>query len=55
MMAINLLSSARALQDPAVADHGAARALGAVAALGPVVQHQPAGGGVEDGQSLGQG
>lgn len=55
MMAVNLLPSAATLQYPAVADHGTARALRAVAALRPVVQHQPAGGGVEDGQSLGQG
>lgn len=54
-MAVNLLPSARTLQYPAVAHHSAARALGAVAALRPVVQHQPAGGGVEDGQRVAQG
>lgn len=55
MMAVNLLPFPGTLQDPAVADHGTAGALGAVAALGPVVQHQPAGSGVEEGQRVAQG
>lgn len=55
MVAVDLLPFPGALQYPAVADHRAARALRAVAALLPVVQHVAAGGGVEGGQSLGQG
>lgn len=55
MVAVDLLPFPGALQYPAVADNRAARALRAVAALLPVVQHLAAGGGVEGGQSLGQG
>lgn len=53
MMAVNLLPFAGTVQYPGVAHHGAARALGAAAALLPVVQHQPVGRGVEEGQSVG--
>lgn len=53
MMAVNLGSFAGTLQYPAVADHGAARALCAAAALLPVVQHQPVCSGVEEGQRVG--
>lgn len=52
---VDLLALARTLQDAAVADHRAARALGGAAALPPVVQQLPVGGGVEHGQSVRQG
>lgn len=52
MVAVDLRPFLRALQDPAVPHHGAAGARRAVAAVLPVVQHEPVGGGVEDGESV---
>lgn len=55
MVAVDLLAFLRVLQDPSVSHHGAADALGAVAAILPVVQQLPAGGGVEGREGVQQG